>query len=211
MTFKETFNFLLILILLIVPVIVSINFGEVSASISLIAISFAIVFWNLEKFSKFKGAGFEAELRIAVDKTYAAIEEVKKLAISLSSPVASLLAIKNAFQYLKLKEKLIYVKEIEASLRELNIDEKEINKATSILYDRVKDDHLRKILWSMNNKLEETDKIFKSYEDIVPSDWDIDKIVKKSSELNIDVNEEIKEYNYFIKTKELLNVDEWQG
>lgn len=50
-------------------------------------------FANLEKFSKFKGAGFEAEMHNAVRETYAALEELKELALSLSAPIIDELAV----------------------------------------------------------------------------------------------------------------------
>ena len=37
---------------------------------------------NIDKFERFKAPGFEAELRKAVDKTYAAIEELKELSLA---------------------------------------------------------------------------------------------------------------------------------
>jgi hypothetical protein len=57
------------------------------------AIFVALVFANLDKFSRFKGAGIEAELRTAVNEAYAAIEQLKELGLSLSSPIVDELAI----------------------------------------------------------------------------------------------------------------------
>jgi len=143
MNFKNIVNFLLILLLVVTPVLLAVFDKTAAASLSLISLSFALVFWNIDKFSEFKGAGFEAKLNTAVSDTYAAIDEVKKLAISISSPVASLMAVKSSFQYLSLEYKLKYAKEIESSLLELEIDNNKIEEALSALYSRVLEDHTR--------------------------------------------------------------------
>ncbi|ARM31769.1 hypothetical protein [Prosthecochloris sp. HL-130-GSB] len=211
MNFKNTVNFILIVALVVVPIALAVIEKTAAASLSLIALSFALVFWNLDKFSEFKGAGFAAKLNTAVSEAYAAIDEVKSLAISISSPVASLMAVSSSFQYLHLKYKLEYAEEIRSSLKELKISEEKINSALSALYDRVSEDHIRKALWALNDQLDEGQKIFKNYDEIDPDSWPLDAIKRESKKLGVNIDENIEEYEYFVQNKKLLKPENWQG
>ena len=211
MTLKSFFNFILILLLVSVPIALSVWGKMGAASLSLISLSFGLVFWNLEKFSEFSGAGFAAKLRTAVDEAYAAIDEVKSLALSISSPVVSLMAIESSFQYLPLKYKLEYAEKISSSLHELDIEKERIDETLSTIYGRVEQRHIEKILWAMNEKLPQEEKLFQSRGEIVPEDWPLDAVKRKCTELGVDVSEEIKDLEYFKETRKLRNPDAWQG
>lgn len=208
---KRIINFLFIIALITLPTYLAVIGKEVAASLSLISISFALVFWNLDKFSKFKGAGFEAELKSAVEETYAAIDEVKKLAVCISSPTVSLLAVSGAFQYLPLKYKLEYAAKIASTLSELKIDKDEIDEALSSLYSRVENDHHRKILVALNQKLDSDCKLFEKIDEINFSDWPVARLRQKASELNVDIDDALHDYEYFVSNKKLRNPDSWQG
>lgn len=211
MTLKSFFNFILIVLLVCVPIVLSFWGKMGAASLSLISLSFGLVFWNLDKFSEFSGAGFAAKLKTAVDDAYAAIDEVKSLALSISSPVVSLLAIESSFQYLPLKYKLEYAQKIRSSLQELDIEEKRIDETLSTIYRRVEESNTERVLWAMNEKLPPEEKLFKSREDIVTENWPLDAVKRKCTELGIDVSEEIKDLEYFRETRKLRNPDAWQG
>lgn len=211
MDFRNAINFILIIALVIVPITLSIIEKTAAASLSLIALSFALVFWNLDKFSEFKGAGFAAKLNNAVSEAYAAIDEVKSLAISISSPVASLMAVSSSFQYLHLQYKLEYAEEIRNSLKELNISDEKIDSALSPLYERVSDDHIKKALWALNEQLGKEQKIFKNYDEIDPESWPLDAIKRESKKLGVNIDEKIKEYEYFVQNKKLLKPESWHG
>ena len=82
-----------------------------------------------KKFSRFKGTfkgvGLEAELKTAVDEAYAAIEQLKELGLSLSSPIVDELAISGRMlQYIHLKYKLERVAKIADTLKKLVKDMK---------------------------------------------------------------------------------------
>jgi len=182
-----------------------------AVSLSLISLSFALVFWNLDKFSEFRGAGFAAKLKTAVDEAYAAIDEVKSLALSISSPVISLMAIESSFHYLPLKYKLEYTEKIRLSLQELEIERERINEVLSTIYGRVEERHIDNILWSMNEQLPQENKLFQSRGEIVPQDWPLDAVKRKCAELGVDVREEIYDLEYFREKRKLRNPDAWQG
>ena len=62
------FNIGLICSLVIIPAVFGYLKMPKEMGLSILAIAIALSFNNLEKFSKFKGAGFEAELNTAVNK-----------------------------------------------------------------------------------------------------------------------------------------------
>ncbi len=65
---------------------------------AVVASALLLVFLNLEKFSKFKGAGFEAELRGKIDEADIIIKQLKELAISLISTNLDILSDANRVQ-----------------------------------------------------------------------------------------------------------------
>jgi hypothetical protein len=83
----------LIIALVVIPILLGILRSPREKGIAVAAIGLALCFANLDKFVRFKGAGFEAELRTVVDKASAAIEELKELGLSLSAPIVDELAV----------------------------------------------------------------------------------------------------------------------
>src|SRR5437762_11794238 len=83
----------LIVALVIVPILVGIFRGWKEMGVTVGAIGISLFFANMDKFTSFKGGGIEAKLRTAVNDAYAAIEQLKELGISLSSPIVDELAI----------------------------------------------------------------------------------------------------------------------
>jgi hypothetical protein len=82
----------LVFAMVIVPVLIGIFRTRTEMGLSIVAIASALFFVNLDKFTRFKTPGFEAELRTVVNKAYAAIEELKELGVSLSAPIIDDLA-----------------------------------------------------------------------------------------------------------------------
>lgn len=60
--------------------------------LAIVGSAFFLVFVNINKFSKFKGAGFSAELRQKVNEAYLTIENLKKLAVPLIETNYNILA-----------------------------------------------------------------------------------------------------------------------
>ena len=184
---------------------------EMAAGLSIVVFSFGLVFLNLDKFSKFKGAGFEAELKEVVTEAYAAIEDLRKVAINVSKPAVSLLAVRGPFQYLHLKFKLEYAKNISGTLSDLNISAEKIEYVLSALYERVEEAHRRKVLVSLNEKLITDDKVFNNYNELNIDDWNIEKIIRLAKSKSIDISNEFDDYNHFISYKTLRSPEDWQG
>ena len=81
----------LIIALVVIPILLGIFRSPKEMGIAVLAIGLALFFSNIDKFSRFKGTfkgvGLEAELKTVVDEAYAAIEQLKELGLSLSSPI----------------------------------------------------------------------------------------------------------------------------
>jgi len=77
-------NTSLIIALVVIPTVFGVFRMPTEMGWAILSIGLALIFANLEKFSRFKAVGFEADLKTAVDKTYAAIEELKELSLALS-------------------------------------------------------------------------------------------------------------------------------
>ncbi len=209
-------NIALILSLVSIPVIFASKGRFKEAGLTILAIALALSFNNLDKFSRFKGAGFEAELNTAVNKTYAAIEQVKKLAVSISDPIASSLATSdNAFTYVHLKYKIEQIENIRQILKELEIPNKEIDDALNVFTKRIRRDHMRRILNHTNKSLPESNKIFANIKDINTDEWTLDKVRALLNENKIEPDGELKEVildlEYWEIHKRLRRENKWQG
>ncbi|MBL1268425.1 MAG: hypothetical protein COA87_018165 [Halomonas sp.] len=64
--------------------------GAMSLTVLVGAVGMA--FSSLDKFSKIKAAGFEAELKRAVEEAYATTSSVKKLALELTEAIMGIVA-----------------------------------------------------------------------------------------------------------------------
>jgi hypothetical protein len=186
---------------------------EMGISISAIAVT--LFFVNLDKFKRFKGAGIEAEMQDAVNKTYAALEQLKELAISLTKPIVATLAVSGKMdQFFHLKYKLKEVSEICEVLRKLGASEVEIENACGIIYKRVISDNVKIILNFVKINNSDKSDVFLGYESWDLDEWNkakIDSFVKDHSlVLNDEAKEWITDLEYFLANKKLRREDKWQ-
>lgn len=209
-------NYVLIGALVIIPTFFGASKMAAEMGLSIGAISLALFFANLGKFSKFKGAGFEAEMRNAVRETYAALEELKELALSLSAPIVNELAVSGRMlQYIPLKYKLERVEKIAKTLENLGAKKSEIEEACSTIYSRVHDDHVKAILRSLKTANTDKQDVLKGIEEGDVSAWNVEKIRDFIENNNMvcgdEVKESIKDFEYFSQHKKLRRDDKWQS
>lgn len=209
-------NTALIIALVVIPTVFGAfkMFAEMGLAIA--SIGLALCFANLEKFSRFKGAGFEAELRTAVEKTYAAIEELKELSLVLSAPIVDELALSGRMlQYMPLKYKLERVERISSTLRKLGASESEIEDVCATIFQRVIKDHIKAALNCLKKANKDKSAVFDGCDDWDIHDWDKDKLEAFIHEHALDKNEEVIEWirdlDYFAQTKKLRREDKWQS
>ena len=206
----------LIIALVVIPILLGILRSPKEMGIAIAAIGLALFFSNIDKFSRFKGAGFEAELKTAVDEAYAAIEQLKDLGLSLSGPIVDELAISGRMlQYIHLKYKLERVAKIVDTLRKLGASQEEIEEVCSTIYGRVTNDHIRSILYSLKNSNPEKEELFEGINDGKMDNWEKGKIEIFIKEHNLNKSEDTDEcfidLDYFLKNRKLRREDKWQS
>jgi hypothetical protein len=210
----------LIIALVVIPILLGIFRSPKEMGIAVLAIGLALFFSNIDKFSRFKGtfkgAGLEAELKTAVNEAYAAIEQLKELGLSLSSPIIDELAISGRMlQYIHLKYKLERVAKIADTLKKLGASREEIDKACSTIYERVTNDHIRRILYSLKSSNPGKEELFKGVNDGKMDNWDKGKIEAFIKENNLNKSEDTDEWfldlDYFLKQRKLRREDKWQS
>lgn len=98
--------------------------------LAIVASSIAAAFINLDKFQKFKGAGFEAELKKAVEEAYATINQLRKLGKPVILTLLNILTYHNRLSGMKPAKSQDFLKELELIANELSLGaEKEIVEA----------------------------------------------------------------------------------
>jgi hypothetical protein len=208
-------NFALICLLVIIPVVFGFLKKPKEMIIAVAAIGLALFFANIEKFERFKGAGFEAELRTAVDDAYAAIEQLRELGLALSGPIVDELAVSGRAQYFHLKHKLRRVDNIANTLKKLGASKDEIEEACSAIYEGVKNDHIRKIIYSLKKSNPTKETLFEGLRDGTMDDWDKEKIVSFITKHDLnkgkDTDECFLDLEYFLKNRKLRREDKWQS
>ena len=206
----------LITALVVIPIVVGVFRTPKEMMIAVAAIGLALVFCNLEKFTRFKGAGFEAELRTAVDRVYAAIEELRELGLSLSRPIVDDLAMSGRmFEYIHLKHKLERVEKIAETLRKLGASQPEIDDVCSTIYLRVSNDHMRHILYSLRSSNPGKEVVFEGIEDGKMDTWDrstVDAFIRENGlTITPETEECFLDREYFLKNRKLRREDKWQS
>ena len=107
---------------------------------------------NLEKFESFKGAGFEAKLREAVNEAYATIERLQDVAAALAEPIVLSIAMQGRLlEQITLKGKFARIADIEDKLQAIGVPRKKIEGATEDFYTLVTMDHVRKVGFALRN------------------------------------------------------------
>ena len=209
-------NTVLIVALVFIPTVFGVFRMPAEMGLAIASIGLALCFANLEKFSRFKGAGFEAELRTAVAKAYAAIEDLKELSLALSAPIVDELAVSGQMlKYVRLKHKLENIEKISSTLRKFGASESEIEDVCATMFQRVRSDHIKAALRSLKKANEDKSAVFDGCEDWDIHDWDKDKLEAFVHEHALDKNEEVVEWirdlDYFAQTKKLRREAKWQS
>jgi len=206
----------LIIALVVIPILFGIFRSPKEMGIAVTAIVLALFFSNIDKFSRFKGAGIEADLKTVVDEAYAAIEQLKELGLSLSGPIVDEMAVSGRMlQYIPLKHKLERVEKIADTLKKLGALPGEIEEACSTIYERVTNDHTRRILHSLLDSNPGKETLFEGVKDGKMDDWDKEKIVNFINEHRLnkgeDADEGFLDLEYFLKNRKLRREDKWQS
>lgn len=168
----------------------------------------AAAFLNLDKIQRFKGAGFEAEMKETVEEVYATVENLKKivkpLIISLVTNLTHFGRAGSMTSYKK-NELIKELKYIDKSL--LNKDA-EVDEVLEDFYRYQTWDHLSRLIREVGkenlddeikNKL---NKIRDYDSNDYPSKSDLMKIIGEEKISN-NIRELIEDYDFYLKNKEI--------
>ena len=110
--------------------------------IAVVVGAIAAAFFNIDKFKRFKGAGFEAELKEAVDKAYATLDSLKELAKPLILATTDILTSAGRWGGMDAHQKHVFMKDLEQTARSLSLRDKELEDAKEKFYRFHTWDHL---------------------------------------------------------------------
>lgn len=184
--------------------------------LSILGCSLALTFANLDKFSKFKGAGFEAILKQVKEKTSAAVEELKDLGLALTAPIVDTMTLSgDMFKYIHLKYKLANAEKIKETLVKLGASAEEIDGVCGILYRRVTADHYHHIAYALKEANPDSSNAFSDIQSWDFNDWDkaqVEKIITENKLLeNKAVSECIADLDYWLENQALRTESKWQS
>ncbi|BET59161.1 hypothetical protein GEO60473_22010 [Geobacter sp. 60473] len=191
--------------------------GNIGAmSLSIVAGAIGMAFANLDKFQKIKGAGFEAELKKAVEKAYATTSSLKDLAADLASTVLVIMAAEGRWGGMGLKRKMELRQVIDEAVKKVGLTAKEI-KETHLIFDQfLLWDHGRAIIEEFNksgkvdNEARELLNSLTKYETLTVSPpAEFRELHKKLQIENKEIEELIKDLEHFQKKQTLRRPDRW--
>lgn len=172
-------------------------------------------FLNLELFESFKGGGFEATLRKAVDEAYATIEKLQDVAAALAEPIVVATTMNGRmFQYVPMKSKVEQIQEIEASLLAIGVSEDRASDVTRFFYRAVEHDHVSKLLHHIEQQNDAPASLMTEVatlkEDFV-AEVDLQALLNKFEwELTGEGQELLADLETFRKTHKIRRIDTWQ-
>lgn len=206
---------ILIIAIIVVPSLFGYAGATTEMGISVGAISIGLFFANLERFTRFKGAGLEAELRVAVTEAYAAVEDLKRLALVFSESAVSTLAALGPNDKPYIDARLKQISAIRNQLAELGVSKDEVERVSKPLYDSVEDMLKVRLIWPLC-KIKENQtggkRIFAPFGSSRKG-WSAKTIRENIREQGMvtdaEVDSILQSLEYFESKRELPNFDGW--
>jgi hypothetical protein len=193
----------------------SVGFGLLGrpAEMGLVALAGAIgmAFTNIDRIQRFKGAGFEAEMKKVVEEAYATTDSLKELASTLASFGIFSLAYENRWAGMNNHTTHQLKARIDKVCESLNLNDQLIDEASSLFVWFSGNDHLHKITECLS-KANPDDHDARSKLDVLkrkpgealPNVDDV-KNVLATFEINNtrEINESVDDYAYYLEHKKL--------
>jgi len=196
----------------------------VEMSIAIASGAIAASFLHIDKFSRFKGAGFEAEMKKVVKQAYATIDEIKQVSKPLLVFQINMLVSHNRWDGLDLQKKIQSFNQMTeiAKMLKLEKDHEMKDAVESFIRHHIWDfygeiiDVIKSI--SIQVEIEQSRQIDEKKNEVVqqlqslldynstncPTKAEIDKMIKPIAEyLNQAVQDAIDKYDYFKRNKTL--------
>lgn len=172
-----------------------------------------MAFANIDKMAKFKGAGFEAEMKNTIDKANATIEEVQQVGCKSAAAILEVTAAFGRFgggiktlRRLQIRDNLV------ASLRGLGADDDDIKDAQTGFNRWLLFDHAAKIVQAVGSnwpKTTEGNRLHQYTENFAITANEIEVFVNKNNIGSQKVYDAIEDMRYFDRNKKLRRPGEW--
>lgn len=157
-------NFFLIFLLIALPTWFGLIGKTAEMGILIVACSIALCFLNLDKIQSFKGAGFEAQMKEAVEQAYATLESLQNLARPLLRTNIANITFAGRWDGIGPEREHQLMKEIEDLVKTLELDnDLEIKGMIKDFYNFNAVDHLNFIVEVMRRALIENDNVIKAF------------------------------------------------
>tara|TARA_R110002072_G_scaffold280360_2_gene442667 strand:- start:53 stop:727 length:675 start_codon:yes stop_codon:yes gene_type:complete len=183
--------------------------------ISLVACAIALSFLNLDKIQRFKGAGFEAEMKKAVDEANATVKQLRTVALTSVEAALTTLMSSSFLGGTNLETKIKIQDQLINSLKEIGISDADINKTSErwhrgvgmIFFRGIKkclredkksyasESEHRVVLDDVKEKLNPD----RSWN--VPSSAEIRAFIELKAHMTPEIEELLKDYEHYEKTK----------
>ena len=203
----------IILVLIILgPSLIFGYFGKpTEMSLAIVGGAITAAFLNIDKMSRFKGAGFEAEMKEAVKEAYATIENLKELGEPLILTTIEILTKEGRFGGMGAYKKHKFKQELEDISKSLDIDNNRLEKIKDKFYRYHVWDHYQEFITVISqdsyvdkeiaNKLGSLKKDYSSKD--FPKEETIQEIINQVDELEEITQETLKDYIYYKNNKEI--------
>ena len=188
----------------------------------IIAGAMGMAFANLDRITHFKGAGFEAQMREAVQEAYATTDNLRDLAIVMARAVSDILAVENRWAGVRQTTKLGIKKDIARILRDSGIENGRIAQAGKLFDAYITFDHAKRITGLIMNypDISDQDKqtaegmaVFSKrgdYDELYAAPPEIFREFLSKHELNSkDIEEALKDYEYFMANYDFRRPEQW--
>jgi DnaJ-domain-containing protein 1 len=156
-------NGLLILLLVVLPTVFGWFSKTAEMGILIAACSIALCFANLSKIQSFKGAGFEAQMREAVQEAYATLEKLQELVRPVARANIANIAYNGRWDGIDRETEHQLMTELATLLTSLELqDDPEIVKMMDDFYGLHANDHIRFLLQVMKQAHIENENVQRS-------------------------------------------------
>ncbi len=185
-------------------------------ALAIVGGAIGMAFANLEKFSRIKGAGFEAELKKAVEQAYATTSSLKGLAGALTHAVLGVVAGEGRWGGMGLKRKFELRDSSDAALKTLGLDDSEIRQTHELFNDYLTWDHGSAIANAISKHPKVDNEIrtdlnkLSDYNTLsVAAPEEFSALLKKHQISDLEIEELITDFRHFKNTKALRRPEKW--
>lgn len=192
-------------------------------SLIILAGAIAISFLNIDRIQKFKGAGFEAEMKQAVEQVHATVDQLRTLAAASAESTLTSLMADNFFDGTTLNTRLDLHDRLIQSLKEIGVSSERIEdvdekwrKGVGVIYHR----GIRHLLKKLQNENTNSDpdstlqKATNEFQDLLkfetweaPSSIAMREFINSRNLMTGEINELLNDYQQFERSGQITRRD----